>query len=56
VLVHFFEQHLAESVALKEMTELENGGFVRQAIQLQAGKMPHGFDFVQRIFHAWPGR
>ena len=51
VLVHFLEQHLAKAMALKEMTELENGGFVRQAIKLQAGKVPHGFDLVQGVFH-----
>lgn len=53
VLVHFFEQHLAESVALKEMAELENGGFVRQAVQLQTSEVPHGFDLVKGVFHGW---
>jgi hypothetical protein len=50
-LVHLFEQHLAKAVAFQEMTELENGGFVRQTIQLQASEAPHGFDLVKRIFH-----
>jgi len=51
VFVHFFEQHLAEAMALQEMTELENGGFVRQAVQFQASEVPHGFDLVQSVFH-----
>jgi len=53
LLVHLFERHLAKAVAFQEMTELENGGFVRQTIQLQASEAPHGFDLVERIFHRW---
>ena len=52
VLVHLFEQHLAKAVALHEMTKLEDGGFVRQTIQLQTSGAPHGFDLVERIFLA----
>jgi len=51
VLVHFFEQYLAKAVAFQKMTELEDRGFVRQAIQLQTGEVTHGLDLVQRIFH-----
>src|SRR5690554_5268642 len=51
VLVHLFEQHLAKTMALQEMTKLENGGFVRQAVQLQAGELAHGFDLIQCVFH-----
>ncbi len=51
VLVHFFEQHFAKAVALQEMAELEDRGFVRQAVQLQAGELTHGFDLVQGILH-----
>ena len=51
VLVHLFEQHLAKAMAFQEMTELENGGFVRQAVQLQAGELAHGFDLIQCVFH-----
>ena len=51
VFVHFFKQHLAESVALQKMAELENDGFVLQAIQHQAGKVLHGFNFVAGVFH-----
>jgi len=51
VLVHFFEQHLAKALSLKEMPELENGGFIRQTVQFQASELAHGFDLVQGIFH-----
>ena len=52
MFVHLFEQnHLAETVTLQEMPEIKNGGLVRQAIQLQTGEVPHGFDLVQSIFH-----
>jgi len=51
VFAHLFEQHLAKAMALQEVTELENGGFVRQAIQLQASEVPHGFNLVQSVFH-----
>lgn len=51
VLVHFFEQHFAKAVALQEMAELENRGFVWQTVQLQPGELAHGFDLVQSIFH-----
>jgi len=51
VFVHLLEQHLAQAMAFKEMTKLENGGFIRQAIQLQAGEVPHGFNLIQGVFH-----
>ena len=41
----------AKALALQEMTKLENGGFARHAIQLQAGEVPHGLDLMQSIFH-----
>jgi len=53
VLVHFFEQRFAKAVALQKMAELENGSFVRQTIQLQAGKVPHGFNFVEGVLDGW---
>jgi len=34
VLVHLFEQYPVKIGTLEEMLELENGGFVRQLIQL----------------------
>ena len=33
------------------MPKLENGGYIRQASQLQASEVPHGFDLVQSIVH-----
>ena len=51
VLVHFFEQHFAKAVALQEMAELEDRGFVRQPVQLQAGELAHRFDLLQSVFH-----
>src|SRR5690554_2848195 len=51
VFVYLFEQRLAQTVLLQEMPEVENGGLVRQAIQLQAGIVSHGFDLVQSVFH-----
>jgi len=51
VLVHLFEQCLAQTMALQKMPELKNGAFVRQTVQLQARKVPHGFDLVQGVFH-----
>ena len=51
VLVHFFEQRFAQTMALQKMSELKDGGFVRQTVQLQARKVSHGFDLVQGVFH-----
>ena len=50
MFIHFFEQHLAQTMAFKEVTELENRGLIWQPIQLQAGKLVHGFDLVRGIF------
>ena len=46
VFVHLFEKNLAKAVVLQEMPEVENGSFIRQAIQLQTGKVPHRFNLV----------
>jgi hypothetical protein len=51
VFVHLFEQHLAKAVALQEMAEFENRGFVPQPVQFQACELTHEFDLVQGIFH-----
>ena len=51
VFVHLFKQRLAKTVLLQEMPEVKNGGLVRQAVQLQASEVPHGFDLVQSVFH-----
>ena len=52
MLVHFLEQDLGKAVALQEMPEVENRGFVWQPVRKsQAGEAPHGFDLVQGIFH-----
>ena len=51
VLVHLFEQHLAETMLLQKMTELKDRCFVWQTIELQASELAHGFDLVQCIFH-----
>jgi len=51
VFVHLFKQRLAKTVLLQEMPEVKNSGLVRQAIQLQASEVPHGFDLVQSVFH-----
>jgi hypothetical protein len=40
---------------LQKVAKLENGGFVRQAVQLKAGEVPHGFNLVQGVF-PWPVR
>lgn len=51
VLVHLFEQRLAKTVVLQEMSEVENGGPVRQTVRKsQTFKAMHGFDLVQRTF------
>ena len=51
VFVHLFKQRLAKTVLLQEMPEVENGRLIRQAVQLQTGEVPHGFDLVQSVFH-----
>ena len=51
VLVYLFEQNFAKSVALWEMAEFKDRGFVRQPLQFQAGELADGFDLVQGIFH-----
>lgn len=51
VFVYLFKQRLAKTVLLQEVPEVENGRLVRQAIQLQTGEVPHGFDLVQSVFH-----
>jgi len=51
MLVHFLEQQLAKNVMFQKMKKLEDGGFIRQAIQLQAGKAPHACNLVQDIIH-----
>ncbi|MFT4941510.1 MAG: hypothetical protein ACI88A_004580 [Paraglaciecola sp.] len=33
------------------MPEVEDGGLVRRAIQLQSGEVPHGFDLAQSLLH-----
>jgi len=46
MLAHFLQQHLAKTMVLQEMTELEDRGFIRQTVQLQVSQVSHGFDFV----------
>jgi hypothetical protein len=46
VFIHPFKQRLAQTVLFREMPEVKNDGLVRQAVQLQAGKVPHGSDLV----------
>lgn len=36
---------------LQELPAVENGCLIGQAIQLQAGEVPHGLDLVQSVFH-----
>lgn len=46
------EDHLAQFVTLKQMTEAENGAVIWQPVgQPQSGKAAHGLDLVQRILH-----
>jgi len=52
VLINFFEQHLAKAMLLQEMPKVENGRLVRQAIQLQARELAHGFNLVEGVFHS----
>src|SRR5690554_3750793 len=58
VFIHLFKQRLAKTVLLQEMPEVENGGFVRQAVHLQAVQLmgstslAHGFDLIQCVFHS----
>lgn len=52
VTVDRLEDDLAETPALQEVSEIENGGLVRNAFgQPQPGKSAHRLDFVQGIFH-----
>ena len=46
VLVHLFEQLLAETMLLQKMTELKDRGFVWQTMELRASELAHGFDLV----------
>jgi len=50
ILANFFEQHLVNTVVF-HVSEFQNGGFVQQAIQFQAGKVPHGFDFEKGVIY-----
>jgi hypothetical protein len=52
VLVHLFKQCLVQTMVLQKIPKLKNGDFVRQTVQLQARKVPHGFDIVKGVFHA----
>jgi hypothetical protein len=40
-------------MAFKMLSELENGGVILQANQLQTGEVTDGPDFVQLIFYCW---
>jgi hypothetical protein len=39
VFVHLFEQYLAEAMTFEKVSELPDGGFIRQASQLQANEV-----------------
>jgi len=54
VLVDGIEDDLTQATLLKEVPEFQDSCFVGNPLrEPQAGKPPHGFKLIERVFHGW---
>ncbi len=56
MLVDGGKQSVGQLVLFQQMAEVQQGGFVRDGVQGEAGELAHGGDLVQAFFHGGIGQ
>ena len=53
MLLDALKQHLAQTMTLQQVAEVQNRRLLRYLLQTDIGKAPHPLNLIEHVFHGW---